>query len=74
MTEHTDGRSQPKERGPESGPDKGSSDRFKEFVPTSIAVDHQTSVIVLLIFLTVAGFLAYRAIPRESFPAALFKF
>ncbi|MEE2668514.1 MAG: efflux RND transporter permease subunit [Gemmatimonadota bacterium] len=69
MTEHTDGRSQPKERRPESGPDKGSPDRFKEFVPTSIAVDHQTSVIVLLIFLTVAGFLAYRAIPRESFPA-----
>ncbi|SVB85815.1 uncharacterized protein METZ01_LOCUS238669, partial [marine metagenome] len=29
MTEHTDGRSQPKERRPESGPDKGSPDRFK---------------------------------------------
>ncbi len=42
--------------------------RFKEFRPTSLAVDHQTSVMVLFGFITIAGLLAYRGIPRESFP------
>ena len=42
--------------------------RFKEFKAASLAVDHQTSVLVLLTFITVAGLLAYRSIPRESFP------
>jgi multidrug efflux pump subunit AcrB len=42
--------------------------RFKEFRATSIAVDHQTSVLVLFAFITIAGLLAYRVIPRESFP------
>ena len=42
--------------------------RYKEFRPTSLAVDHQTSVLVLLTFITVVGLFAYRVIPRESFP------
>ena len=42
--------------------------RFKEFGPTSVAVDHQTSVLVLFAFITAAGLFAYRVIPRESFP------
>ena len=42
--------------------------RFKEFRPTSLAVDHQTSVLVLFTFITVVGLFAYRVIPRESFP------
>ena len=42
--------------------------RFKEFRATSTAVDHHTSVLVLFAFITIAGLLAYRAIPRESFP------
>ena len=41
---------------------------FKEFLPTSFAVDHATSVIVLFVFVTIGGLLAYRAIPKESFP------
>ena len=41
---------------------------FKEFRLTSLAVDHSTSVIVLFLFVTVAGLLFYRAIPKESFP------
>ncbi len=41
---------------------------FKEFRLTSFAVDHATSVIVLFVFVTIAGLLSYRAIPKESFP------
>ncbi len=41
---------------------------FKEFRLTSLAVEHSTSVLVLFVFVTVAGLLAYRSIPRESFP------
>ena len=47
------------------GRDDGS---FKEFVLTSLAVDHATSVIVLFAFIMIAGLLAYRSIPKESFP------
>ena len=51
------------------GPGPGRGDRsFKEFRLTSIAVDHATSVIVLFVFITVAGLLSYRSIPKESFP------
>ena len=41
---------------------------FKEFRLTSLAVDHSTSVLVLFVFVTVAGLLSYRSIPKESFP------
>ena len=41
---------------------------FKEFSLTSLAVDHAVSVVVLFVFVTVAGLFAYRAIPKESFP------
>ena len=69
--------SKPSEGGaPESGDrvptepshDPGFLTRFKEFRPTSLAVDHQTSVLVLFTFITIVGLIAYRAIPRESFP------
>ena len=42
--------------------------RFKEFRPTSLAADHQTSVLFLFAFITITGLMAYRVIPRESFP------
>ena len=69
--------SKPSEGGaPESGDrvptepshDPGFLTRFKEFRPTSLAVDHQTNVLVLFTFITIVGLIAYRAIPRESFP------
>lgn len=41
---------------------------YKEFKLTSLAVDHSTSVIVLFLFLTIAGLRSYGAIPKESFP------
>ncbi len=50
-------------------PSQGGEKRsYKEFRLTSLAVDHSTSVIVLFVFLTIAGLLSYRAIPKESFP------
>ena len=54
------------------GADKGRTGTaprsFKEFWLTSLAVDHSTSVMVLFVFVTIAGLLAYRSIPKESFP------
>ena len=43
-------------------------ERFKEFRVTSFAVEHRTSVMVLLFIITLMGALSYRAIPKESFP------
>ena len=42
--------------------------RFKEFRLTSFSVGHQTSVVVLFLIVSVAGFLSYLRIPKESFP------
>ena len=43
-------------------------ERFKEFRATSFAVEHRTSVMVMLVIITLMGALSYRAIPKESFP------
>ncbi len=42
--------------------------RYKEFGLTSFAVAHRTTVVMLFLFITVAGLLAYRNIPKESSP------
>jgi multidrug efflux pump len=83
MIKPTDGTADSNGNSPGGGPDRSALDslgtaeqrrdpgflaRFKEFRPTSLAVDHQTSVLVLFAFITVAGLFAYRVIPRESFP------
>lgn len=41
---------------------------YKTFALTSLAVDHPTSVLVLMVILTLAGIGSYLAIPRESNP------
>ena len=41
---------------------------YKEFGPTSFAVDHITSIIVLFFIVTVGGLISYNRIPKESFP------
>ncbi len=48
--------------------DQGFLDRFKEFGPASFAVDHKTSVVVLLVIIALMGVFSYRATPKESFP------
>lgn len=50
---------------PEGSEELGS---FKEFRLTSYAVDHRTSVMVLLFLLTLGGLFSYHQIPKESFP------
>jgi multidrug efflux pump subunit AcrB len=42
--------------------------RYKEFRPTSFAVEHRTSVLVLAAIITIMGVLAYQATPKEAFP------
>ena len=49
-------------------PEKHDAGSFKEFVLTSLAVENRTSVVVLFAFVTIAGLVFYRAIPKESFP------
>jgi multidrug efflux pump subunit AcrB len=41
---------------------------YREFGPTSFAIEHRTSVLVLLFIIMLMGALAYRATPKESFP------
>ena len=48
--------------------DRAFLDRFKEFGPTSFAVNHSTSMIVLLILIAVMGIYSYMTMPQESFP------
>ena len=45
-----------------------SIERYKEFFPTSFAIDHRTSVVILLLIIGVMGALSYQATPKESFP------
>ena len=57
---------------PDNGP-KGADDpeflgRFKEFGPTSFAIEHRTSTLVLLFIITLMGVISYNATPKESFP------
>jgi multidrug efflux pump len=44
------------------------SNPFKEFKPTSWAIDNKTTIYLLTIFITLFGLLAYRNIPKERFP------
>lgn len=64
---YNSGDSSDHESSKEPGPKKVTRD-YKEFAPTSWAIDHETSVGVLLFFIIILGFLSYRTIPRESFP------
>jgi multidrug efflux pump subunit AcrB len=42
--------------------------KFKEFRPTSLAIDNKTSVFFLVIILGIFGFISYQDIPKEQFP------
>lgn len=43
-------------------------DKFKEFKPSSWAIDNRTAVYILTVIITLAGFLTYLSLPKESFP------
>jgi len=48
--------------------DEGFLARFKEFRPTSYAVEHSTASVMLLLIIFVVGLLAYTSIPKEAAP------
>ena len=56
----------PRSLGPPA--DKAGQDQFKEFAPTSFAIDHRTSVMVLLVIISIMGIISYINTPKESFP------
>ncbi len=41
---------------------------MKEFKLTSWAIDNRTSIFIITMMITIAGFLSYLAIPKEQFP------
>jgi multidrug efflux pump len=43
-------------------------EKFKEFKPTSWAIDNKTTIYLLTAFITLAGMLSYQSIPKEQFP------
>ncbi|RYD59577.1 MAG: efflux RND transporter permease subunit [Sphingobacteriales bacterium] len=43
-------------------------DKFKEFKLSSWAIDNRTAVYILTIIITLAGLMAYLALPKENFP------
>ncbi len=42
--------------------------KFKEFGPTSWAIDNKTSIYVLAVIIAIFGIYSYRAIPKEQIP------
>lgn len=43
-------------------------DIFKEFKPSSWAIDNRTSIFVLTVIITLAGIMSYMSLPKEKFP------
>lgn len=43
-------------------------EKFKEFKPSSWAIDNKTTIYLLTIFITLAGIMSYRSIPKEQYP------
>jgi multidrug efflux pump len=44
------------------------SEKFKEFKPSSWAIENKITVYLLTIFITIAGIMAYNSLPKENFP------
>ncbi len=42
--------------------------KYKEFAPTSWAIDNKTSIFVLALLLAIFGLVSYNRIPKEQFP------
>ena len=43
-------------------------DKFKEFKPSSWAINNKTSIFILTVIITLAGIGAYIGLPKEKFP------
>ena len=47
---------------------KNIKEKFKEFKPTSWAIDNKTSVYLVVIFVTILGINKFVTTPKEQFP------
>ena len=63
-----DNESQARAGDPRTGGGVRFLERYKEFGPTSFAVEHRTSMMVLLAIIAIMGAIAYQTTPKESFP------
>jgi multidrug efflux pump len=43
-------------------------DAFKEFKPSSWAIDNRTAIYILTVIITLAGLMTYLSLPKEQFP------
>ncbi len=43
-------------------------DIFKEFKPSSWAIDNKTTIYILTVIITLAGIMSYNSLPKENFP------
>ena len=43
-------------------------DKIKEFKPSSWAIDNKMTIYLITIFISLAGIMAYNALPKENFP------
>ena len=48
--------------------------KFKEFKPSSFAIDGRTTVLILLFLVVVFGVMQYQAIPKEEMPEIVFPY
>jgi len=44
------------------------NDKFKEFKPSSWAINNRTSIYILTVIITLAGLSTYNSLPKENFP------
>jgi multidrug efflux pump len=49
-------------------PERGGAARFRNFRPTTFAVNHPTSALVMLVIIGILGMISYSNIPKESRP------
>ena len=45
---------------------------MKEFKASSWSIDNKTTIYVLALFISIAGFFAYQKAPKEQFPEIVF--
>lgn len=46
----------------------GIKEHYKEFKPTSWAIDNRTAIYIIAILITVFGFIKFNSLPKEQFP------
>ena len=47
---------------------EGVTKKFKEFKPTSWAVDNRTAVYIIAVIITIVGLMQFNTMPKEQFP------